>query len=232
MTPPEQFVVRDQREPGWFFVDNEIVDKFGARLGAYGVALYAVLARHCKNSTQQVSLSQRDIAATLEISQDRVRTSLRELVDSGLIHLEVPARPSPGIISTITMLKVKTTERHTFSSTSELNATRSRNKEVKTKTETKTETPPLFYESDFALEENARAREAREKPQLSQEDADQRDLRELHKAKKVLELKISNGWGSELSDDEIFVIQCQMAGLPVKKALEAIERGKKFPQTA
>ena len=109
------FVVRDQREPGWFFVDNEIVDKYGARLGAYGLAIYNILSRHCKNATQQVSnLSQRDIAATLQISQDRVRKSLLDLFELHLIHVDLPARPAPGMISTITLLKVKTTERHTF----------------------------------------------------------------------------------------------------------------------
>jgi hypothetical protein len=141
------FEVRDQREPGWFFVDNELVDKYGVRIGAYGLAIYNVLCRHCKNATQQVSnLSQRDIAATLQISQDRVRKSLLDLVELQLIHVDLPARPAPGIISTITLLKVKTTERHTFSSASKLNATRSPNKEEKTKTETKTKTlpnPPL-----------------------------------------------------------------------------------------
>lgn len=148
MTTGEQsllFEVRDQREPGWFHIDNEIVDKFGGRLEAYGLAVYAVLCRHCKSSTQQVNnLSQRDIAAALGISQDRVRKSLFDLVELRLIHIDLPARPAPGIISTITLLKVKTTERHTFSSVHELNATRSPNKEEKTKTETNPPLPPLF----------------------------------------------------------------------------------------
>src|SRR5216683_3128696 len=183
--------VRDQREPGWFFVDNEIIDKYARQIGAYGVAVYSVLCRHCRNSTQQVTnLSQRDIAASLGISQDRVRKSLSVLVDFSLIAVEVPERPCPGIISTITLLKVKTTERHTFSSAAELNATRSRNKEVKTKTETKTP-PPLFIESDFALEENARAREASETPKdYCQKDFDERDLRKLGDAFKEINLRL------------------------------------------
>jgi|SRR5579862_2562651 len=142
MTIPEQFEVRDIREAGFFWLDNEIIDKYGSRIGAYGLAVYAVLSRHSQNSTQRVSLSQRDIGGILDISQDRTRRSLSDLVELGLIRVEVPKRPSPGIISTITLLRVKTTERHTFSSPRELNATRSRNKEVKTKTETKTKLPP------------------------------------------------------------------------------------------
>ena len=233
MTASEQFVVRDQREPGWFFVDNEIVDKYGARLGAYGVALYGVLSRHSKNFTQQVNLSQRDMAATLGISQDRVRKSLGDLVEFGLIHVEVPERPSPGIISTITLLKVKTTERQTFSSTAELNATRSRNKEVKTKTETKTP-PPLFKESDFALEENARVREANETPKsYCQKDFDERDLRKLGDAFKEINLRLTANIGSGTSptEKEVFEWACELAGISVQRGLEVERRGKEWPQT-
>jgi len=32
-----KFRRRDQRQPGWFFVDNEIIDKYTSRIGAYGV---------------------------------------------------------------------------------------------------------------------------------------------------------------------------------------------------
>src|SRR5208337_3326107 len=88
-SPTEQaalpFIVRDQREPGWFFIDNEIVDKFGPRLGAYGFAVYGLLCRRCKHATQQVdNLSQRDIAASLGISQATVGKSLSLLADLGL----------------------------------------------------------------------------------------------------------------------------------------------------
>jgi hypothetical protein len=190
LTTPQQFVVRDQRQPGWFFVDNELIDKFGKQLGAYGVAVYAVLARYSKNSTQQVNLSQRDIAAMLGISQGRVRASLRELVDAGLIHMEVPARPSPGVISEIMMLKLKTTEHHMLSSTAELSATRARNKEerprLKTNTETETETPPplLLKGFDFEL---PRAREANETPNHRYSQKDFSDSRREDLAKELCE---------------------------------------------
>ncbi len=223
MTAQKQFVVRDQRRDGWFSVDNEIIDKFGTQLGAYGVALYAVLARYCKNSTQQVNLSQRDMAQTLGISQSRVRESLSDLVGAGIIHLEVPERPSPGIISTITILDVKVTERHTLSSAREPDAARERNKEVKTNTKTKTETPPILNSSFFSLKETARAREITPE---QQEGFDQRDLRALHKAKTQMEMR---GGLSGLSDEEMFTTQCELAGLSVKKALEAIGRGRKWP---
>ncbi len=140
MSIPAEFAVRDQREPGWFYIDNEIVDVHGVQLGAYGIAVYNVLSRYQRN--QQVSLSQRDIAAALGISQDAVRTALKLLAEVPLIYIDVPTRRSPGLVSTITLLRVKTSERHAFSSAREVNATRSRNKEVKTKTETENKLPP------------------------------------------------------------------------------------------
>jgi|ERR1017187_4936079 DNA-binding transcriptional MocR family regulator len=141
MQSPESAIeVRDQRQPGWFYVDNEVVDHHGWHLGAYGLAVYCILSRHAKYSTQKVNLSQRDIAKALGISQDRVRKSLRDLVARGLIHVEAPERPSPCLISTITLRKVKQTERPTFGSIPELNASRWSNKEEKNKT--KTNIPP------------------------------------------------------------------------------------------
>jgi hypothetical protein len=147
--------------------------------------------------------------------------------------VEVPERPSPGIISTITLLKVKTTERQTFSSTAELNATRSRNKEVKTKTETKTP-PPLFKESDFALEENARVREANETPKsYCQKDFDERDLRKLGDAFKEINLRLTANIGSGTSptEKEVFEWACELAGISVRRGLEVERRGKEWPQT-
>lgn len=144
-------VIRDQREPGWFHIDNEIIDRYGVKLGACGVSVYALLCRRCTNSTQQVrNLSRRDIGAILGISQDRVRKSLNDLADLGLIHVDIPDRPSPGIISTITLLKVKTTERVAFGSGPELNVWRSPYKEEKTKTETKPLPPTPLEEGGIS----------------------------------------------------------------------------------
>lgn len=153
------FAVRNQRQPGWFFIDNEIVDKYGARLGAYGLAVYAVLSRRCKQDTQHVdSLSQRDIAAILGISQDRVRKSLDDLGEIGLVRIDVPKHPSPGVISTITLLNVKETERRAFSSAGQLNAARSPNKEEKKKTETEKQNHACgALNADLALLEELKA---------------------------------------------------------------------------
>src|ERR1019366_4442069 len=86
--------------------------------------------------------------------------------------------------------------------------------------------PPMLENSVFVLEENARAREASEMP--SPRWCDQRDLREFHKAREKLQLKLDNGWGSDLSDDQIFEYQCSLAGLPVWRGRELTEGGEKI----
>jgi hypothetical protein len=146
MSALENFIVRDQREPGWFFVDNEIIDRYANEIGAYGVAVYCVLSRHERNKIRRVKLSTRDIGAALGISHDRVRKSLADLVNVGLIHRELPEHPAPGLISTIALLNLKVTGRHTSSSAVELDATRPHNKEEKTKTETSLLPPPPLRE--------------------------------------------------------------------------------------
>jgi hypothetical protein len=133
-------VVRDQRRFGWFSVDNEIIDNHGPQIGAYGVAVYCVISRHSRN--QVAKLSQRDIAAGLGISHDRVGKSLSALSELGLIAMDVPERPGPGLITTITLLDVKVSGRLTSSCEAELDATRPHNKEEKTKTETTAKHPP------------------------------------------------------------------------------------------
>jgi hypothetical protein len=221
--------IRDQRQPGWFFVDNEIVDQHGARLGAYGLAVYCVLSRYAKNGNQQVNLSARDIGSALGISQDRVRKSLADLATVGLVHLLIPERPAPGLISTITLLNVKRTERHTFSSSHERNATRARNKEVKTKTETETP-PPLIstlFEESLTSKENARARET-----YRQEDFDERDLRKLGDAYKEINRRLEASVGSAENSPtgkQIFEWACEIAGISVKRGLELEKLRREWP---
>src|SRR3954454_9304538 len=39
------FTVRDRRRKGYFTIDNELLDRCGAELGPYGLAVYMALAR-------------------------------------------------------------------------------------------------------------------------------------------------------------------------------------------
>jgi len=154
--------VRNQAESGWFHIDNELIDKYGCQLGAFGVAVYCVLCRYAKKD-QRLNLSQREIAALIGISQASARKFLHLLAELGLIKIDVPEQPSPGPsgISSFTLLRIKATEHpmlssesqlstthsvndgtehHTLSSGPELSTTCSPYKERKTKTKTKTKT--------------------------------------------------------------------------------------------
>jgi uncharacterized protein YdaU (DUF1376 family) len=97
--------------------------------------------------------------------------------------------------------------------------------------------PPPFKKSVVALKENARAREEREAlgtlalPRKSYSPAvgDAIDLRKFRDAREKLELKLAHGWGSNLTDDQIFEQQCALAGISVERALEVTKRAMKWP---
>jgi hypothetical protein len=230
----DSLAIRDQRQPGWYFVDNEIIDQHGRQLGAYGVAVYNVLSRYAKNRTQQVDLSARDIGAAIGISQDRVRKSLADLMGVGLIDLVIPERRAPGLITTITLLNVKQelnatrsvdrkTERHTFCSPQELNATRSRNKEVKTNTETKTETLPLSLTAGFSLFENQKLSSsntrARAKEQYTAEDHLEKILRKISKAQPEIDAIAERQ--PHLPSEDLDELLCQRVGITLER-LDAV----------
>ncbi|MGB2775418.1 MAG: helix-turn-helix domain-containing protein, partial [Anaerolineae bacterium] len=42
----------DERRTNWFWIDNEVVDRFGPQIGAYGLAVYAALARFADGHTR------------------------------------------------------------------------------------------------------------------------------------------------------------------------------------
>jgi uncharacterized protein YdaU (DUF1376 family) len=77
---------------------------------------------------------------------------------------------------------------------------------------------------DPPLLENASAHS--EGKNYSQADFDARDLRKLADARKQIELRLANGWGSNLSDDEILAYQSALAGMTVKRAREVWARAE------
>ncbi|MFZ2615946.1 MAG: hypothetical protein WA077_08170 [Anaerolineae bacterium] len=45
----------DERRTNWLWIDNEVVDRFGPQIGAYGLAVYAV---HKKSPSEDRPTSQ------------------------------------------------------------------------------------------------------------------------------------------------------------------------------
>ncbi len=79
--------IRDHREPGHFWADNEIIDQHLSSIGAFGFAVYMLLTRYANNKTAQCDPSVRTIGNALRISPPTVQKALKALEDAGLIRI-------------------------------------------------------------------------------------------------------------------------------------------------
>ena len=76
--------VREGRKRGWFWIDNDIIDKMGKTMGPYGLAVYSVLARHLdKDDTCFPSTGY--IGKLIGCSDRTVRRHIDQLEQLGLI---------------------------------------------------------------------------------------------------------------------------------------------------
>ena len=81
------FEVRDRREKGWFYIDNEYLNGFAKHFGAIGTAIYVSLCRHA-DGEQKCYPSQKLIAEELNIGERTVRNYLNLLVKYNIIEVE------------------------------------------------------------------------------------------------------------------------------------------------
>lgn len=79
--------VRDARQPGHFWADNELVDNHLPQIGVFGFAVYMLLARYADNTTGQCEPSIGLMAKQLSVSAPTVRKALETLRDCGLIAI-------------------------------------------------------------------------------------------------------------------------------------------------
>ena len=89
--------------------------------------------------------------------------------------------------------------------------------------------PPPSKSTVSILKENARAREARQTPKYDPAVGLAIDWRKWLKARDELELKLSHGWGSELTQEELFKHQCMLAGVTAEVGWQLAERALKMP---
>jgi hypothetical protein len=80
-------ITRIQPRPNSFRVDNIIVDEYGEKIGAIGVAIYNVLARHADRQTGICFPSIRTIAKKLALGRTTVKKYLRILLNHCLIAI-------------------------------------------------------------------------------------------------------------------------------------------------
>src|SRR5690242_19769544 len=82
--------------PGHFFqLTNDLLDVYGPKIGAIGVAVYNVLARHADHTTGECWPSIPRIARTLALCQATVKKYLHRLAIVGLITI-TPRRDEAG----------------------------------------------------------------------------------------------------------------------------------------
>jgi hypothetical protein len=97
--------------------------------------------------------------------------------------------------------------------------------------------PPPSKTTLSTLKENARAREPRGVPNEAPTSPGKYDpavglsidFRKWIKARDELELKLAHGWGSELSQEELFQEQCMLAGVTAEVGWQLTERALKMP---
>lgn len=76
----------DRREPGFYIVDNEIIEVFGRKLGVYGVSVYNVLLKFANASGENAFPSYQTIADLLGISRPKAIEGVKLLLEYGLIE--------------------------------------------------------------------------------------------------------------------------------------------------
>lgn len=103
--------VRDSRQPGHFWADNEIVDEYLSTIGIYGFAVYMLLTRYADFKTGQCDPSVSGMATRLGISAPTVRAALDKLKDAKLITIRHRHREKDGKMinqtSVYTILAIK-----------------------------------------------------------------------------------------------------------------------------
>jgi hypothetical protein len=82
----KDFKVRDKRNKGWFYLDNEYLNGFGSILGADAIAVYVSLCRH-SNDEQRCFPSQETIAREINRSERRVREVIKQLEENKIIKI-------------------------------------------------------------------------------------------------------------------------------------------------
>lgn len=80
----EHIRVRDARKPGWFWIDNDLLDQHGAIIGPHGIAVYAALARFA-DSRGECYPATTTIARITGLSRATVSTTLAALVDRRIV---------------------------------------------------------------------------------------------------------------------------------------------------
>ena len=84
----QTFAIRDNRQAGWWWANNDLIDVYGRDLGAHGIAVYCVLARYANNQSQQCWPGRRRIGELIGAGSHQVIAALRRLEAAGLVQIK------------------------------------------------------------------------------------------------------------------------------------------------
>jgi len=84
----ENIEIRDKRDGGWFWMDNEYLNGYAKFLTPSATTVYISLCRHSNNDTQQCFPSMRLIAEELGIATRTVVRATKELENWGIITID------------------------------------------------------------------------------------------------------------------------------------------------
>jgi predicted transcriptional regulator len=84
-TPQRTDQLMDLRDPGFFIIDDEVIDEYGATIGPLGVAVYNVLVKHANKNGSSCFPSYQTIATKLGISRNSAIKGVELLIGEGLV---------------------------------------------------------------------------------------------------------------------------------------------------
>ena len=77
--------IRDRRHAAWFWLDKDVIDRYGPQIGAYGIAVYTLLARYADNKGQ-AHPSLTTMARQLGASKRTIIRLIDTLSEAGMIE--------------------------------------------------------------------------------------------------------------------------------------------------
>lgn len=87
MSDMREYKVRDRRDKGWFYLDNEYLNGFGKIMGPIGIAVYVSLCRHA-DINETCFPSQETIAKEIGVGRRTVIDYIARLIDHRIIATE------------------------------------------------------------------------------------------------------------------------------------------------
>ncbi len=106
MRPESKAKIRDRRKPGWFRIDDELIEVYGPEIGVHGIAVYAALCKHA-NKDESSYPGLRLLCEKLKIGRKKLLDTLSQLQELGLIDIEPGDRVSVNVYTLLDVPKQK-----------------------------------------------------------------------------------------------------------------------------